>query len=245
MKFYKKKFNIISPLNWSHHRGGWPLCINELINKIHNKNGINFYTNGIVSIIEKKPIKNIWSAIFHVTPGEIILNKNWIESAKYCVGAYALCKNTANYVSSILNIYCEVLYYPITISNKKFDIDYYEKKEIKKVIHVGHWLRNIDAFIELKTSKQKELLNCLNSFTNIDQKKIKIIEYLPDIVEYLGEGYPLYYNSIKEASLIIENENLIKKGHEYLKEMNKQKFKIDYFIKSILNSKIYKYISIY
>lgn len=287
MESYKKKFNVLSPLNWSHHRGGWPFCVDELMNNIHNEKGIDFYTNGITSIVQKEPLKKKWSAIFHVTPGEIILDSNWEKSLKYCIGAYALCQNTANYLSSTLNINCETLYYPVKETNKKFSLNCYHKNTSKKILHVGHWLRNVDAFIKLKTKKQKELLNCLNLANQIDQKDIKITNYLPEseyddllskniiflnlntagactvvmecierntpivinklssLVEYLGEEYPLFYKNLEEASLIIENEDLIKNGHEYLKELDKTKFEINFFIKKIVKSSIYKHISIY
>jgi hypothetical protein len=56
---------------------------------------------------------------------------------------------------------------------------------------------------------------------------------LPGIVEYLGDGYPLFYESIEEASDKAANLLLIKHAHEYLVGLNKQHFHFDYFVNQL------------
>jgi hypothetical protein len=84
------------------------------------------------------------------------------------------------------------------------------------------------VFIDLfDASANNTILECIIRNTPI------IVNKLPAVIEYLGEEYPLYFNDIKEVSKIITNTELIRKGYEYLKEMNKEEYKIKNFIKKI------------
>jgi hypothetical protein len=69
-----------------------------------------------------------------------------------------------------------------------------------------------------------------------------LINKIPAIVEILGENYPFYYSDYKEAMRKLENIRLIKCVHNYMSSMDKSKFKIATFIRSIVNSEIYKHI---
>jgi hypothetical protein len=60
----------------------------------------------------------------------------------------------------------------------------------------------------------------------------------PAIVEYLGIEYPLYFESINELNEIINSSTFIDKvieTHNYLKNMNKERFTIYYFCKLFYN----------
>ena len=67
-----------------------------------------------------------------------------------------------------------------------------------------------------------------------------LINCHPAVVEYLGDDYPLYYNSLESANKKIKDIQLIKDTHEYLKNMNKSRFNIHTFIKEFEESNIYK-----
>jgi len=61
------------------------------------------------------------------------------------------------------------------------------------------------------------------------------------VPDYLGADYPFYYNSLREAEEKLNNLELIKATHEYLKTLKiKEKMTTDYFVQSILDSAIYK-----
>ena len=68
-----------------------------------------------------------------------------------------------------------------------------------------------------------------------------IINRLEGIVEYLGEDYPLYYDSLEEASEIIKDLDLIYAAHIYLKKWTlKPQLTEENFIQSFHNSSTYK-----
>jgi hypothetical protein len=67
-----------------------------------------------------------------------------------------------------------------------------------------------------------------------------VIRNHPANVEYLGKDYPLYFDTIEEAEFKLNCDDLIYQGHKYLLEMDKEKFNIRNFIKSLKNSKIFR-----
>lgn len=71
------------------------------------------------------------------------------------------------------------------------------------------------------------LIECVIRHTPI------IVNPIPPIVEILGKDYPLYYNDYYEVSKILDNPNLIKQGHDYLKNMPKEQLDINTFINEL------------
>lgn len=90
---------------------------------------------------------------------------------------------------------------------------------------------NSCIFINLEDASSHNLiLECIKFNTPI------IINKLPAIVEYLGEDYPLYYENNNDLQLL-HNPNyfqkLITSANEYILNMDKQKFSLDFFNKKI------------
>ena len=67
-----------------------------------------------------------------------------------------------------------------------------------------------------------------------------LINKIAPIVEYLGKDYPFYFENLEEASKKWQDMALIKETHEYLNEMDKQKFSLSEFLTSLTNTEIYK-----
>ncbi len=80
------------------------------------------------------------------------------------------------------------------------------------------------------------ILECIVRNTPILVNKIE------GVIDYLGEDYPLYFNSIDDIPDLL-NDKKIKDGYLYLKKMDKKKFSIDYFKKSLF-SLVYKHFLI-
>lgn len=66
-----------------------------------------------------------------------------------------------------------------------------------------------------------------------------IVNRLPGLFDYLGEEYPLFYDNYAEAQKLVTDHEKIFFGYEYLKKINKEKFKPEYFMNSFKESKIY------
>ncbi len=68
-----------------------------------------------------------------------------------------------------------------------------------------------------------------------------LVNPLPSVMEYLGEDYPFYFNSLEEATAKLADKELIKATHDYLvNHPIKEKLTGDYFRESLKESPIYK-----
>lgn len=66
-----------------------------------------------------------------------------------------------------------------------------------------------------------------------------IINRIPPTVELLGQNYPLFYDDIEDIPLLLSIQK-ISEAHNYLVKLDHEKFRIDYFTNSLVNSSIYK-----
>lgn len=87
----------------------------------------------------------------------------------------------------------------------------------------------VDVF---NSSANNSVLECIARNTPL------IVTHHPAIIEYLGEDYPLYFNTIEELNDIVNSNDFITKiisCTEYLKQLNKEKFTINNFCKDFEN----------
>ena len=83
--------------------------------------------------------------------------------------------------------------------------------------------KNIVFIHLINASAVNTIIECIVRNTPI------IVNRLPATTELLGEHYPLFYNTVEEASELLTINN-IKAGWKYLKNLDKTKFKIKTFI---------------
>jgi hypothetical protein len=95
--------------------------------------------------------------------------------------------------------------------------------------------RNI-VFVDLyASSANNAIIECLARATPI------LVNPLPAVVEYLGKGYPFYFDTVEEASDKVNNLELVKTTHEYLLECPIRTYITkEYFLEAFENSKIFK-----
>lgn len=68
-----------------------------------------------------------------------------------------------------------------------------------------------------------------------------LVNPLPAVIEYLGIDYPFYFQNRREAASKAENFDLIASTHNYLKSTPiKAKLTPEYFLKSFVESEIYR-----
>lgn len=92
------------------------------------------------------------------------------------------------------------------------------------------------GFIHLyDTSANNAVIECIARATPL------LVNPLPAIVEYLGENYPFYFNTLEEAGDKALDLNLIHRTHEYLKHCDtRQKLSAQYFLDSFQNTEVYR-----
>ena len=89
-------------------------------------------------------------------------------------------------------------------------------------------MKNIVFINLIGASAVNTVIECIVRNTPI------FVNRLPAIEEALGSNYPLLYNDISEVTNML-NINKIKEGYNYLRKMNKDKFKIETFINDFTN----------
>lgn len=117
-------------------------------------------------------------------------------------------------------------------------------------IFLRHWyletskkLQNVDTIIELNNDEYDNLLSENIVFLNLyDASAVNtviecIVRNTPVLVnrheslqEILGNGYPLFYDNIDQAHVLINSMAHIFNAVEYLKRLDKQKLHLKYFI---------------
>jgi len=112
------------------------------------------------------------------------------------------------------------------------------KTRIVDTVHVIKYLENNDydsllskniVFINLVgASAVNTVIECIVRNTPI------IINRLPALIEVLGDKYPLFYDNIEDVHLLLTRSK-INSGHVYLKSLNKDKFKLETFMKEFLS----------
>jgi hypothetical protein len=87
----------------------------------------------------------------------------------------------------------------------------------------------------LDASANNAVIECIARATPL------LINPHPAVVEYLGEGYPFYYETFEEAARKACDASLVDHAHEYLKVCDtRRKLSFDYFAASFESSEIYK-----
>lgn len=84
------------------------------------------------------------------------------------------------------------------------------------------------------SSANNALIECIVRSTPV------LINRLDATIEYLGNDYPLYFESIDEAAVKAEDPSAIRMAHEYLRALPKEHLSSDYFLASLARSAIYK-----
>ena len=85
------------------------------------------------------------------------------------------------------------------------------------------------VFIDLiDASANNTILECIIRNTPI------IVNKLEAVVEYLGDDYPLYFENLEEIPLLLDEVKILE-AHNYLCNLNKSEYFIDYFCKKVFN----------
>jgi len=115
--------------------------------------------------------------------------------------------------------------------------DFYEKEYMWNSVSIPEKLSN-EQFDELMTScvvfldlydssANNAIIECIAHNTPI------LVNKLPAVVEYLCESYPMYYNTIEEASDMLSDTGLILSAHQYLRQMDKSFLSPTFFLNDI------------
>lgn len=155
------------------------------------------------------------------------------------------------------------LYHPVAKTQHVFNLEKF--KSNKHVRCLGTWGRNYTVWDELKTdySKSSSRDNYLSHdeyhlmftdtviFLDVEDASANnaVVECIqrntpiltrnhPAIIEYLGADYPLYFDTLEQASSLLSNIDNVIQAHRYLQQMDKQHIQIETFLHNLSNISI-------
>jgi len=112
--------------------------------------------------------------------------------------------------------------------------------------HIHQQLKSVPALEHLQNDEYDTLLSYNIVFINlVDASAVNtliecIVRHTPIFVnrhpaalEVLGQGYPLFYDTLESVSAIFKDPSSIQRAHKYLKQMDKSKFDINTFIQAL------------
>lgn len=98
------------------------------------------------------------------------------------------------------------------------------------------WLSSSIVFLSLYDAPANTtVIECVSRNTPL------VINRLPGVEEYLGREYPLFYDSLEEATEILADDSKLQSGTEYLRTLPiKPKLSKEHFLRSFTNTSIYR-----
>ena len=161
-------------------------------------------------------------------------NKCIIQIGNWLRKTYSIFKINTNINKEILpwgqRTQNEMQYF---LNNDNMILTELEKGSVVKTSHIcdndyNKIFNNKIIFLNLYSSTANNvIMECIKANNPI------IINRLEPIEEYLGKEYPLFYDNLTDVSTILENDELILKAFNYLKNMDKNKFSMQMMIDSI------------
>ena len=117
---------------------------------------------------------------------------------------------------------------------QSFKLEYYKDNE-----SYDRLLSSNIVFIDLyDSSANNTIVECIVRNTPL------VANRHPALVEYLGEEYPLFFDTVEEASDLIEDERQIQAAYNYLRDHHeiKARLTLERFVREFAGSAIYQHL---
>jgi hypothetical protein len=174
----KPKLDLSQTTSWSHHRSGWGYCM-EALRPLHAPGGVLVVDYFEERVRTKNPVTRPWIGFLHNVPSHpqfvsavygaendnpldsIVASATWAESLPFCLGIFVLSSYAQRFLSRLTEVPVEVLYHATEFVAYTFDYERFLRNPDKKLILVGHWLRDFQGIFDLHVSRyHKWILKC-------------------------------------------------------------------------------------
>jgi hypothetical protein len=181
-------------------------------------------------LIQETGFKEIES-LTHPAP-EFLFNKNWnhqsdrvLHIGQHLRKYHSFLEIETKKKKTMLN--------PFKCERDLLEIKKYSSKSVSLLKNIDlndyiDFLTNSIVFLDLyDVAACNTIIECIILGVPILVKKLE------GCVEYLGQDYPFYFSDLNEADKKIDDKDKIILTHNYLVNMNKEKFKINNFLKRL------------
>lgn len=186
--------------------------IYTLTHPIHNENYMEFEFDKFLQNPHKKLLQ-VGQQLRKMTSIYLVdippnFEKMWLTGTK-----------NFNKCSDLLLKECN--YLNVQINKNQVEMKYTSIKDYDQLLAC-----NIVMIHLFDASANNTVLECIIRNTPI------IVNRLPAVIEYLGENYPLYFESLSQVSELLSVE-MLRAGHVYLQNLDKTKLNINNFVNDI------------
>ena len=202
------RLNLHNQVKWEHHRSGWSYVLNNLFNRFHHSEGIQFdgFLDGTITHkINPFPFTKPFVGVFHNTPhhpknaelkytectlgmDKLLESKAWKTCKNLCLGIYVLSDYMKNFIQKKdSSIIVSSLKHPTEFTKNTFTFDSFVKNKEKKLLSIGHWMRKLETIYLVKSPFQKTRLSTVSPASpELHRKWAEDYEY---ISEKVGKAY--------------------------------------------------------
>ena len=181
------------PTEWKHHRGGWSFALQQL-RRLHTNDGILCISAVEEWVCDEKIVTEPWIGFVHQVAQNnypfypdlqrLMKSEIFLRSLENCCGLFVLSRVVKDYLQCNLNKPIPVvrILYPATPFPEElvFNWEKFQALEEKRVVFIGEFLRNFQAFYDLPVppNYKKYLLRSpdvnFNRLFNCDKEKINL-----------------------------------------------------------------------
>lgn len=201
-EFSRKKLKVKCPTQWEHHRGGWKYAVKLIAQHLHDDEGTLCISSVEDYVLDEETISEAWVGFIHQVPRtklkwfpdlERLLDNDHFRDnmLSTCKGLFVLSSVVkdyllANWPVEVPKVPIVKVWYPATPGWKAFDWTKFSQSNPKKVLFIGEYLRNFDAFnrLQLPGGYKKILLKAPDvDFTKLGvtfNSEVTLIERVSD-----------------------------------------------------------------
>lgn len=163
------------------HRSGWQYVLDNLMGFHSDTSSFIFdnyvdrtfhWAHDVYKYTKIIPFKKPWCGFVHHTFDEsyssynvpsLFRKETFRQSLKYCHALFTLSQDLAVKIRVLLQqygfkeVYVKAFVHPTETSTVMFSLDRFKENTVRKVVHIGAWMRNTYAIYELGQHKSKHM----------------------------------------------------------------------------------------
>ena len=211
---YPRRIKIDNPHIWQHHQRGWKYVIGLLKTHLHSPYGVKFLSSVDDAVVQGQFIEEPWVGFLHQVPdthgrwfpdlGRIFASPVWEANLRFCRGLFVLSEYLRSFVlEHVKDIPVSKLYYPAAQAKVLFDEAKFGTRRPRKMFHIGQYLRDYQAFYDLKATGYHKYLvwhHGVNIEDVLTNDSVDIVQSLsmPEYDQLLADG--LVFLKLKDSS---------------------------------------------
>ena len=202
------------------------------LNKLEDCEEIFVFTDQVKNFLIKKTSFERIKSVTHPVPDFVFQKKKWSGEFDQLLHVGQQLRKYHSFLDLKTEL-ARVMIKPFAMDGDLIEMKKYSKNIVSIIDQVSieeyfELLSRSIIFLDLyDVAACNTILECIVLNVPILIKKID------GVVEYLGEDYPFYFETLKEASSKLKDVNLIHEASDYLSSLNKEKYYVDEFIKEM------------